>query len=156
MPVKNLTTQKLIYSYMPSIDARPSKELRHWYTLLPNEEAQFTEKLQNNFVNFWVGTDYPWEFFHFQCTENLSNLWYGPIEIVHNILIKEVENDVPIVYNNQIKLTPGYGAVTSFENHKKEKTFDIRASDKLEYVLMIFTVAFIFLVFVLMYIRFLL
>ena len=61
-------------------------------------------------------------------------MWYGPIEIVHNITIKEIENNVPVVYNQHIKLASGYGAVTSFENYKKETPFDTRRSDKLEYI----------------------
>ena len=156
MPIRNLTSEKLIYTYLPSIDARPTNNISEWYTLEDNEEAKFTSILQNDFVNFWVGKDYPWNYFYFQCTDNLKNLWYGPLKITDNITIKEI-NTIPVLFNNNTQLTPGFGSVTSFANHQiKENPTNSVIVDKLQYVGTIFSIVFIMLVFVFMYIRFLL
>ena len=132
---------------MPSIEARPSTKMVDWYVLEPGEEAYFTSKLRNNFVNFWIGEDYPWTYFFSQRTKNLKSLWYGPIKITDNITVMEGDEGVPEVRNGHIKLKVGYGAITSFGDTSTENELSDERIDKIEHVLTIITVTIIIVLF---------
>ena len=159
MPVKNYTAKTLFYTYMPSIDSRPSTNISEWYTLEPNSEAHFSSKLQNEFINFWIGTDFPWKYYDYQCTKNLETLWYGPINIKNTINIKNFDSKmIPLVYQIDKKLDRGYGAVTSFSNHIKNEEEEIVLrniiTNRLENVLIIFSITILILFFCMICVKF--
>lgn len=89
MPVTNTRDKDVVYTYLPSIDMRPSRKIHDWYVLPPGEEATFTPRLRNSFVNLWVSDDYPWTYFHVQNSTNLEFVKCMCIDIREDIRITD-------------------------------------------------------------------